>query len=60
MRRSWVRLPLWARRKTTTVREYRRLVTKVIVPDLGKLPLRRITIQRVDTYYASLVRERLM
>ena len=42
----------------TTVREYRRLVTRLVAPDLGKLPLRRITTQRLDTYYASLVRER--
>jgi integrase len=42
----------------TTVREYRRLVTRLIVPDLGKLPLRRVTTQRLDTYYGTLVRER--
>jgi len=42
----------------TTVREYRRLVTKTIEPDLGKLTLRRLTTQRLDAYYASLHRER--
>jgi integrase len=42
----------------TTVREYRRLVKKLISPDLGKLTLRRISTQRLDTYYATLARER--
>ena len=42
----------------TTVREYRRLVRTMIDPDLGKLPLRRVTTQRLDAYYASLARER--
>jgi integrase len=42
----------------TTVREYRRLVKKLISPDLGKLTLRRVTTQRLDTYYATLARER--
>jgi hypothetical protein len=27
----------------TTVREYRRLVRTMVEPDLGKLPLRRVT-----------------
>jgi integrase len=27
-------------------------------PDLGRLPLRRVTAQRIDAYYASLARER--
>jgi integrase len=42
----------------TTVREYRRLVARMIAPDLGSLMLRRVTTQRLDAYYASLVRER--
>jgi integrase len=42
----------------TTVREYRRLVKKLISPDLGKLTLRRVSTQRLDTYYATLARER--
>ena len=42
----------------TTVREYRRLVRTMLDPDLGKLPLRRVTTQRIDAYYASLARER--
>jgi integrase len=42
----------------TTVREYRRLVKRLISPDLGKLTLRRVTTQRLDTYYATLARER--
>ncbi len=42
----------------TTVREYRRLVRTMIDPDLGTLPLRRVTTQRIDAYYASLTRER--
>ena len=33
----------------TTVREYRRLVTTRLEPDLGSLSLRRITTQRLDT-----------
>ena len=31
---------------------------KLLDPDLGKLPLRRVTTQRIDAYYASLARER--
>lgn len=42
----------------TTVREYRRLVKKLISPDLGKLTLRQVSTQRLDTYYATLARER--
>ncbi len=42
----------------TTVREYRRLVATMLEPDLGKLTLRRVTTQRLDAYYASLVRDR--
>jgi integrase len=42
----------------TTVREYRRLVRTRLDPDLGKLPLRRVTTQRIDAYYAGLSRER--
>ena len=42
----------------TTVREYRRFVSKMIEPALGKLTLRRVTTQRLDAYYASLSRER--
>jgi len=42
----------------TTIREYRRLVRTMLEPDLGKLPLRRLTAQRVDAYYAVLTRER--
>ncbi len=42
----------------TTVREYRRLVRTMLDPDLGKLSLRKVTTQRLDAYYASLVRER--
>jgi integrase len=41
----------------TTVREYRRLVATRIGPDLGSLSLRRITTQRLDTYYAGLARQ---
>jgi hypothetical protein len=37
----------------TTVREHRRLVKKLISPDLGKLTPRRISTQRLDTYYAT-------
>jgi integrase len=42
----------------TTMREYRRLVSKMIDPDLGQLTLRRVTTQRLDAYCAGLVRER--
>jgi integrase len=42
----------------TTLREYRRLVRTMLDPDLGRLPLRRVTAQRIDAYYASLARER--
>jgi integrase len=41
----------------TTLREYRRLIIKRIGPDLGKLPLRSITAQRLDAYYAVLGKE---
>jgi hypothetical protein len=42
----------------TTVREYRRLVDTMLTPDLGKLTLRRVTTQRLDAYYGSLLHER--
>jgi hypothetical protein len=42
----------------TTVREYRRLVATMLLPDLGKIPLRRVTTQRIDAYYSVLTRER--
>lgn len=42
---------------SATLREYRRTVTKRIEPDLGKLPLRKVTTQRLDAYDASLIRE---
>ncbi len=42
----------------TTVREYRRLVTTMLEPDLGKLTLRRVTAQRIDAYYSSLIHKR--
>ncbi|MBP9052666.1 MAG: site-specific integrase, partial [Ilumatobacteraceae bacterium] len=42
----------------TTVREYRRLVATRLAPDLGALTLRRITTQRLDSYYAGLARDR--
>ena len=42
----------------TTVREYRRLSTKLLHPDLGNVPLRRVTTQRIDSYYGRLSRER--
>jgi integrase len=42
----------------TTVREYRRLSTELLHPDLGKVPLRRVTTQRIDSYYGRLGRER--
>ena len=42
----------------TTVREYRRLSTKLLHPDLGTVPLRRVTTQRIDSYYGRLSRER--
>jgi len=38
----------------TTVREYQRLVATRLAPDLGHLALRRITTQRLDSYYAGL------
>ena len=40
------------------MREYRRLATKLLDPALGSVPLRRVTTQRIDAYYASLARER--
>jgi len=42
----------------TTVREYQRLVATRLAPDLGDLALRRITTQRLDSYYAGLARDR--
>ena len=41
----------------TTVREYRRLVRTMLEPALGALPLRRVTTQRLDAYYAALGRD---
>jgi integrase len=42
----------------TTVREYRRLVSTLLGPTLGATPLRRLTTQRLDSYYRALARER--
>ena len=42
----------------TTAREYRRLESKLITPALGGVPLRRVTTQRLDAFYASLARDR--
>ena len=42
----------------TTVREYRRLANKLLHPDLGNVPLRRLTTQRIDGYYRRLTHER--
>jgi integrase len=41
----------------TTVREYRRLSTKLLHPDLGTVPLRRLTTQRIDSYYGRLSKD---
>ena len=53
---QWLEL-VSAQLAATTVREYRRLVATRLAPDLGHLPLRRITTQRLDSYYASLSRD---
>jgi integrase len=42
----------------TTVREYRRLANKLLHPDLGSVPLRRMSTQRIDGYYRRLAHER--
>ena len=42
----------------TTVREYRRLAAKLLHPELGSVPLRRLTTQRIDGYYRRLTHER--
>ncbi|MCY7297970.1 MAG: tyrosine-type recombinase/integrase, partial [Ilumatobacteraceae bacterium] len=42
----------------TTVRAYQRLGATTLAPDLGHLALRRITTQRLDSYYAGLARDR--
>lgn len=42
----------------TTAREYRRLVTNMIGPDLGTTRLGKLSTQRIDAYYAALVRQR--
>jgi integrase len=42
----------------TSVREYRRIAKKMIGPDLGRTKLSKLTTQRLDAYYAALVRER--
>ncbi len=44
----------------TTAREYRRLVSTLIEPKLGALPLRRVTTQRLDALYSELVRDRAL
>lgn len=53
---QWLEL-VSAQLAATTVREYRRLVATRLAPDLGHLPLRRITTQQLDSYYAGLSRE---
>jgi len=42
----------------TTAREYRRLTRTLIEPALGSLPLRKVTTQRLDAFYAGLSRQR--
>jgi integrase len=41
----------------TTVHEYHRLVRTMLDPALGKTSLRRLTTQRLDAYYQSLVHD---
>ena len=41
----------------TTAREYRRLTNKLIEPALGALPLRKVTTERLDGFYAGLIRQ---
>ncbi len=53
---QWLEL-VSAQLAATTVREYRRLVTTRLGSDLGHLALRRISTQRLDSYYAGLARE---
>ena len=53
---QWLEL-VSAQLAATTVREYRRLVATRLAPDLGHLPLRRITTRQLDSYYAGLSRE---
>lgn len=43
----------------TTIREYRRLVKRRIVPELGSTPMAKLTAADLDTFYLSLRREGL-
>ena len=54
---QWLDL-ISAQLAATTVREYRRLVATTVAPYLGRLALRRITTQRLDSYYAGPARDR--
>ena len=42
----------------TTAHEYRRLADVLIKPALGRVAIRRLTAQRLDEFYAALVRQR--
>ena len=42
----------------TTAHEYRRLTSTIITPALGSTPIRKLTAQRLDAFYAALVRDR--
>jgi integrase len=41
-------------RSPTTVREYRRIATKVVRPELGKIKLKALTSRQLDALYAKL------
>ena len=43
--------------RSTTAREYRRIVNRRLGPDLGRLRLSKLTTQRIDAYYAALTRD---
>jgi integrase len=45
------------RRRPTTLRDYRRMVDRVLVPLFGELPLRAFTPELIDNYRAHLVAE---
>src|SRR5665213_2658729 len=41
-------------RSPTTVREYRRIATKVVRPELGKIKIKALTARQLDALYAKL------
>lgn len=54
----WMDAVIRPNRAATTVHGYEQMIVNHIVPQLGGIPLQALTPQRIQSYYAYLVRER--